>query len=308
MKELNEHINDRYLALWLEDTISDEELKNLISHDDFLAYQKIKKGLLVLEKPDADTFLAIQDSIKRKAPRVVSMRKAITWAASIAASVIILMIGYLFFEDSTIEITTSFAEQKNVTLLDGSQVVLNAKSRLAYDEKEWEGDRRVTLEGEAYFKVAKGSTFTVETKGGHVTVLGTEFNVIESLDYFEVSCYEGRVMVATSALKSVLLPGNSVRKINGNHLEKGKVLVEGPSWVSGESSFTSVPIRYVINALEKQYQVTFESKGVDLNSKFTGSFTNHNLEVALATVFTTMNIHYSEKQIGTYILSDMNEK
>ena len=65
------------------------------------------------------------------------------------------------------------------TLEDSTEVWLNADSRLTYPETFDGSQRRVTLEGEAYFKVAKDATkpFVVVSGSQEVRVYGTEFNV-----------------------------------------------------------------------------------------------------------------------------------
>lgn len=66
-----------------------------------------------------------------------------------------------------------------VELEDGTEVWLNAQSRLEYPETFGDAERRVRLEGEAYFKVAKNAKkpFFVEAGDQIIRVVGTEFNV-----------------------------------------------------------------------------------------------------------------------------------
>lgn len=66
-----------------------------------------------------------------------------------------------------------------VVLADGSAVWLNSDTRLRYPLGFAGGERRVFLEGEAYFEVAPdpGKPFIVETTAQELTVLGTGFNV-----------------------------------------------------------------------------------------------------------------------------------
>ncbi|MDR3245518.1 MAG: FecR domain-containing protein [Prevotellaceae bacterium] len=65
-----------------------------------------------------------------------------------------------------------------VVLSDKTEVTLNAGSRLTYPKQFSGGERKVVLEGEGYFKVAKSETsFTVSTKTVDINVLGTVFNV-----------------------------------------------------------------------------------------------------------------------------------
>ncbi len=77
------------------------------------------------------------------------------------------------------ELIVPFGSRVLFTLPDGTEVTLNAGSRLKYDNIYGITDRIVNLEGEGYFKVAKDSErpFTVKTSHISVVALGTEFNV-----------------------------------------------------------------------------------------------------------------------------------
>ncbi len=299
MKE-NKNIieNESFLAKWLEGTISDKELKNLVSEEDFIAYKKIKRGILVLdelEKPLTSSFEYIQKKIIQKKKKKLK-KQNLQWGVSIAVSLLVLFGLFTTFNNQDTKIETSFAEQKTIVLLDGSEVVLNAKSEISYRENNWEDKREIHLKGEAFFKVKKGSTFTVLTAYGNVTVLGTQFNVNASDEYFEVTCYEGKVKVTHSNNNYILNPSNSFRKINGNTFEEHNTTIDFPTWVNGESSFKSVPLKHVIIALEKQYDIEIDANLIDDSLIFTGSFSHKELEIALASVFKTMKIKYQKKE------------
>ncbi len=77
------------------------------------------------------------------------------------------------------EIVVPRGAKAQFTLLDGTQVTLNAGSKLRYNNKYGIKDRNVELEGEAYFKVAKDKDRPFIVKTSHISVkaLGTEFNV-----------------------------------------------------------------------------------------------------------------------------------
>ena len=185
------------------------------------------------------------------------------WIVGVAASIVLLFGLFSLFGNDNVIIETGFGENKTIALLDGSEVILNSKSKITYDKDDWENNRVLTLDGEAYFKVEKGNTFIVKTANGFVTVLGTQFNVNSTNDFFDVVCYEGKVSVNTTTSEHVLLPTNSLRKINGDPTELSKTQLIKPTWVSGESTFKSVPIKYVISALEDQYNLSFNSESID---------------------------------------------
>ena len=206
-------------------------------------------------------------------------------------------------KDNVVRIQSGFGEQRTIALLDGSEVRLNSNSELSYNEDNWEQERTLTLKGEAYFKVETGSTFTVQTDNGTVTVLGTEFNVSSVNDYFQVVCYEGKVKVTNADGDHILLPTDNIRKINGNTVETWETKRLEPTWIHGESTFRSVPVKYVISALEDQYNIDFDTQDIDDTIIFTGSFVHNNLNVALKTVFDALQITYIEKEKRTIKLS-----
>ena len=306
MKEKNNITtnNDFFLAEWLEGKITDIDLRKLVSNEDYYAFLKIKKGLDVfesLEKPLAPSFNSIQNKIESSKIKKLKKRN-LQWGMSIAASMLVLFGLFSVFSNSEISYETSFAQQKTILLLDGSEVQLNAKSKITYSKKDWETHRDLYLDGEAYFKVKKGSTFTVHTNLGTIKVLGTQFNVNANSDFFEVTCFEGKVKVTNNSENFILTPGNKVRKINGDDVEKLFENSSFPSWTRGESNFKSVPLKYVISELEKQYNIKINASNIDSSSFFTGSFSHHDIDIALASVFKTMNIKYKKKKNRVVIL------
>jgi ferric-dicitrate binding protein FerR (iron transport regulator) len=298
MKKENLHnSSDTFLAKWLEGELTDKELKHLVSEEDYFAYLKLREGFNLKQKLDASTdasFMKIKNRIEKKQPKVKPLYT--NWVVGIAASIVILFGLFTFLNDSEVIIETGYGENRTIALLDGSEVILNSKSKIIYDEEDWENDRKLYLEGEAYFKVAKGETFVVNTNNGSVSVLGTQFNVNTTNGFFEVVCYEGKVQVKTKQSKNILLPNNAARSINESPIDLFGNSERMPAWVHGESTFKSVPIRYVIKALEDKYNVAFNTEAIDDSETFTGSFPHDSLSIALKTVFETLNITYNEKE------------
>ncbi len=294
MENKEQYNNDFYLTQWLDGKLSDDELNKYVSEEDVIAYKKLKQGIRLyenLEKPLDTSFLRIKNKIEKKT-KVRRLYKQAMLSA--AATIAIFFAVFSVISTNDVINSTDYAEQKTIYLLDGSEVILNAKSELTYDKKTWKSNREVYLNGEAFFKVEKGSQFTVKTDNGSVSVLGTQFNVISYDDYFEVNCYEGRVSVNINNEKRILLPNQATRKVNGNSQENWTLELSNPTWISGESTFRSVPLRYVITALERQYNVRFDKSKIDDSQIFTGSFTHSNLKTALTTVLKTMQIQYKK--------------
>lgn len=78
------------------------------------------------------------------------------------------------------EVVAKKGTRSSLVLPDGSKIWLNADSRLIYNDHFMSDSiREVTLEGEAFFEVARNPKrpFIVHTSGIDVRVLGTAFNV-----------------------------------------------------------------------------------------------------------------------------------
>lgn len=114
------------------------------------------------------------------------------------------------------KLRTSSGETIEYAFIDNSSVILAPGSNLKYDESKWDDRRQVKLTGQAYFEVSKGATFTVETKQGTVTVLGTQFEVWERDDQMRVSCIEGRVRVNLGAAQLEITAGEYVTSDGSN--------------------------------------------------------------------------------------------
>ncbi|MUU77568.1 FecR family protein [Winogradskyella endarachnes] len=303
-KEHLHNNSDTFLAKWLEGELTDTELKHLVSEEDYTMFLKLRKGFNVKQQLDASvdkSFVKIKKQIEQKPPKVKPLYT--NWAIGIAASIVMLFGLFMFTTSNEVIIETDFGEHKTIALLDGSEVILNSKSKLIYDEDGWKNDRKLYLEGEAYFKVAKGKTFVVNTDNGSVSVLGTQFNVNTTNGFFDVVCFEGKVLVKTIQSENILLPHNALRSVNGDAIKTYKSSNKMPTWIHGESTFKSVPVRYVVKALENKYNVKFNTEAIDNSEAFTGSFPHDSLNIALKTVFETLNITYNEREKGNIKLS-----
>jgi len=285
-------INEFFLSQWISGELTDSELKKLVSEEDFLAYKKLKKGIDVfaeLEKPLDNSFNKIQHKLENK-PKIRSLN--LKWITSIAAMLVFFIGFYQFLGNDGVLTSTDFGEQKTVALLDGSEVILNAKSAINYSKKDWKSKREVFLNGEAFFKVKKGQPFTVKTKNGDITVIGTQFNVKSVNNYFEVVCYTGKVKVTIGDKTQVLNPSEAFRKINGNNIEQLVYKTKLPTWLSGESNFKSVPLKHVIADFENQFHLKIDDSTIDNTVIFTGSFTHNDVNIALKSVFEALSIKY----------------
>lgn len=295
---------EELLHKWLNNELSEAQTEVLKQDPTYASLLDIAQYSSQLETPEFDQAAAYA-SIKQKNTTTKTI-KLTPWKtiAKVAAMVAIVFTVYLFVNSLDTNINAQFGEQMAHVLPDDSNIILNAGSQLSYNKNDWDENREVTLTGEAFFKVAKGSTFTVITPQGQVQVLGTQFNVYARDNDFAVSCFEGRVSVSLNDEVVTLTKGMGVNWRDGKMTttEKSELLV--PYWVDHESSFSNEILANVLNELERQYDIKIDAKGVDTNRLFSGSFTHDDLNIALQSICNPLQITYEVKENDQVVLHE----
>ena len=290
---------------WLDNELDPQELQAFQKLEDFEELNTLSNNLMRFKAPEYNTSEELT-SVLSRIKSTDSKKNSTDWlrpVLRIAAVIAIMVSVYYYTTTLDTNIETQMAQKTELVLPDASEVSLNALSSLTFNKRNWNNERDVELEGEAFFKVAKGSKFNVNTPSGTVTVLGTEFNVKQRDHYFEVTCYEGSVQVTHNSDIVILKPGDSFLKINGKLIAREKETLFRPTWMNNESSFKSMPFSYVINELERQYNVRINPQNIDLEQLFTGSFGHDNIEMALKSITLPLNVKYNFKNETTIELS-----
>ena len=166
-------------------------------------------------------------------------------------------------EDTYNEVIVPRGADYQLTLADGTRVMLNSDSRIRFPD-EFEGnERRVYVRGEVYFKVAhdENCPFFVETEAMTVRVLGTEFNV----KAYEgtgtaTTLVSGRVGVKTKTDSLTLVPGEQceVDEVSGRLMVREADLVTVLAWKNGEFVFKDVALKDMMNELSRWYDMEVE--------------------------------------------------
>ncbi len=173
---------------------------------------------------------------------------------------------------------TPRGEKSLVRLPDGTQVNLNANSRLVYHSFT-SNRREVELKGEAFFNVTRNENapFIVKTNECDIEVLGTTFNVM-AYDEFgrkEITLLSGKVNVNMENSKQQLLPGQAlILRDNQTQIIEANTL-QAAGWVDNKFNFNNIPLSELIKRLENWYDVDIQLNnptGREVN--FTGTFKN----------------------------------
>jgi len=313
-------VEDYYLAKWLAGELRGEELEKFEASEDFAAYLKIKaatEGLRmeaqfrkdevwnrVKESRSAtETTFSGNDSPVRP---LYARRSFISMAASIA---ILLGVSYFLLLPRDTRVTAGAAERELAVLPDLSEVTLNAGTEISFRKKDWNETRSVSLQGQAFFDVESGQKFTVETSMGRVTVLGTEFDVMQRDGLFRVDCFEGRVSVSYQGNEYLLTPGRSLQVLAGEGVWEFDHNRPAPAWMEKESTFRSVPLGIVLKELEQQYKVRVITENVPADKRFTGTFRHDNIRQALDFITAPTKLTYviEKGQVRLYGATDTGE-
>lgn len=290
-KLFEEKINRTLQAMEHPEQFTEEELRVLLADEEKL---QVCRDLLDSKEALARRYAPTPKiegewrkfSARHSSPKVIRCTIALVAAASIALFFLLRTTyepsGYTVFEATAAvqEITINTRQgmnvltvprgmNKKITLADGTQVWLNAESRLEYPETFEGQERRVVhLKGEAYFEVAKDAAhpFIVETDLLKTQVVGTAFNVrAYSPEDAQVTLVEGSLKVSDVRNKKGILmkPGqNATLRKEGNFTVNAVEAKAHSSWAEGQFYFDNMELVEIMRELGRWYNINiiFTSK------------------------------------------------
>lgn len=228
-------------------------------------------------------------------------------AAAIAIP-LIMGIGVYYYADNkrlndfvsnSTSIDVASGEKAQITLPDGTTILLNAATTVTYPSNFGLEKREILLNGEAYLDVSKNDKvpFYVNTDLVQIKVLGTKFNVnaYHNSPIIETSLVEGSIRLTTKGAKpqSITLSPHEKATYYKEHdvlsIFKTSTHFE-TAWIRGELVFRSAKFSDIVEKLKRRYGVDIEVIGKDYNENlFTGSFK----EDYANSVLKILQLHYN---------------
>lgn len=177
-------------------------------------------------------------------------------------------------------LVAAYSEVKKVVLSDGTTVRLNSGSTLTYPKRFNGKERKVVLQGEGFFDVARDEAhpFIVSAGELNVKVLGTKFNMrgYADDDCITATLVEGSILAYDDYGRSVRLKPNMQVKFNKitNQIETNVVEAkESTLWQNGDLILSKVTIKELGRALERRFKVkTIISDDINDNERYTMNF------------------------------------
>ncbi len=277
-----------------------DELAEFQKSPQYEEFHRIAETSAQFSAPDFDGEPMLRHVLSAPKQKVIRLMDR-AWLRAAAAIVLLLGIGWLIRAVLPVEEKAGIAMQHTFLLPDASEVVLNSDSRATYTKWNWGSRRTVELQGEAFFKVAKGQKFTVDTPLGEVSVLGTQFNVSAREERFEVMCYEGRVKVQYNGATHILTRGQALAFESGEPAALPQ-MAGSPDWMLGELTFAGESLTGIISELNRSQNIRIELRGVQTKQLFTGTLPARNLDQALSVLASVYHLEIVKSGNGVTLI------
>ena len=200
MKDSNWELIAKHLAE--ETNLEEEKLFSNLLATDLVFKQEYKAANNTwnrMEIPTPDFNKTRIERLRDQKIKASKQRKILSASLKYAALFIGFVMGALFIYhdlNSTITVVAENGTKMEITLPDGSLVMMKKNAKITYANSILKSfDRMVTLQGQAYFEIKKahGKNFVVKTNEYNIEVLGTKFNVNTNLESTSVVLAEGSI-------------------------------------------------------------------------------------------------------------------
>ncbi|MEG0462519.1 MULTISPECIES: FecR family protein [Bacteroides] len=297
---------------WVENSAENEQA--------FYEERKMFNALVLHSNLSPDSTLAAKEEKKSTFSKPKTLCRSILkveWLKMVGVMLLTLSISYFYqqykqslYPQSMNIVSVPAGQRANVTLPDGSNVWLNARTTIQYANSFNDNERVVILKGEAYFDITKDEKrpFVVQTEKYNVEVLGTQFNVsaYPGHEEFETALMHGSVKINRPAD-----PNQSIRLVPDQKavLKDGKLEVtkldnyDAYRWKEGLICFKDEAFLDIMKCFEKYYGVEIIINNKEaLKYYYTGKFRQADgIDYALNILQKDINIKYTKTNDGSII-------
>ena len=259
----------------------------------------------------------LEKRLPRLQRRILSLR-TMAGAAAVAVLCVLGWWAYYMFAPVPLQTVSTLAETRSIILPDQTEIMLNRYSSLTYPERFRGKDRKVQLQGEAYFEVSKDAAhpFKVEAGAVMVQVLGTHFNIDAYPEDIQVktTLLEGSVAVSLigKAEERLILSPNESAVYNKDKksltLHSEKNATREIAWRNGTLLFKSTPLQEIVRELSNAFHTDIRIEGTDLqNYHMTATFSaGETLEEILSLLCRNQKFEYTKTNDNITITQKLN--
>jgi transmembrane sensor len=234
--------------------------------------------------------------------------------SGIAAGLIILIaIGFLLIYDNKNVYKTASEEQKQIKLMDGTEVILKPQTTMRIARDYNKSDRTISLEeGEATFDVMhRDNPFIVKAGPVRIEDLGTNFIIRKGKEKIYVEVSSGKVAFIVNATneKKELIAGTNIT-FNIHEKRSGDIIDTQTGKISQKAllNFDNSPLSQVIESVQKIYGNRIGIADSTLGQKrLTADFNGVSFENVISIICKSLNLDYSLKD-STYLLIEKRKE
>ncbi|MGA3245738.1 MAG: FecR family protein [Bacteroidota bacterium] len=235
--------------------------------------------LRTIDPQTQQQWLRLERATRRSDTEAVPYRPRLVPRLAFGAAAVAIVAAAIYFSTSSPQsspgtFATRMGEQKEVVLGDGSQITLNYASELVAPAQRPNEPRRVSLTGEAYFRIRHtGSPFILTTQSANIEVVGTEFNVWERDGSVEVGVVSGAVkvrVVKDGKDSTLLLTQNQMALCPRDAFPHRLASIsspEYPGWMHGKLLLDRTQFITACRELEMRFGVTIDVRDTALREK-----------------------------------------
>lgn len=204
-------------------------------------------------------------------------------------------------------IATPAGHFKNITLPDGTHILLNGASTLLFPHSFASDNRIVYLDGEAFFEVNKDSSrpFIIQSPAFTTKVLGTSFNVKSRAGntlQSEVAVATGKVRVSTAVQKTadsaVLLTPGEKTSLTTYGIKKTLTDVHSiGAWKEHRFYYVQTPLSEILSDIHTTYGIAFRVKNTAiLSCTYSVTFKNMTPDEIMRTLSLMSAVTFTKKE------------
>jgi len=223
-------------------------------------------------------------------------------AAAVAVLCVLGWWAYYMFAPVPLQTVSTLAETRTITLPDQTEIVLNRYSSLTYPERFRGKDRKVQLQGEAYFEVSKDAAHPFKVEAGAIIICHVNFKANPEDTLVKTTLLEGSVSVSLigKAEESLILSPNESAIYNKDkksltlHTENNAS--EEIIWRNGTLLFKSIPLQEIVRQLSNAFHTDIRIEDADLqNYRMTATFSDgETLEEILSLLCRNQKFEYTK--------------
>ncbi|MBC6112466.1 FecR family protein [Pedobacter fastidiosus] len=224
-----------------------------------------------------------------------------------AAAVLFLFIFssiYIFQQQDRVVLSSTHTETARFTLPDGSKIVLNANSSIAYSKRSFHRSRAVKLlNGECFLAIVHNPNKPFSISYGNISVrdIGTSFNFGIDGEQLKVSVRSGIISIhenRSEISKAILKAGETATyQTKTGHMHRDSIRdLNYMAYVDHHLVFNNASLNEVAKSLELAYHRKIRILGsLTLKRHFTAEFKDRSLSDVLSVICVALNLEFLEK-------------